>query len=168
MSQYERALTTRRGRRRPGENRAALLQAAVYEFGRRGYHGASTASIAARADVPQPHVYVHFQTKGELFIAALTDAYHHVPRTQYPQNLSNAEADTSRRHHGSASGASDPAYADREIALMHLQAVAALGEAALQPELTRLVTLRIETHGQPAHDLLLARGAEILLLASQE
>ncbi|EYT53740.1 hypothetical protein H490_0110100 [Leucobacter sp. UCD-THU] len=39
------------------------------EFGLFGYHGASTSSIAARADVPQPHVYANFETKQQLFLA---------------------------------------------------------------------------------------------------
>lgn len=47
------------------------------EFGLFGYHGASTGSIAARADVPQPHLYASFATKQALFLACfdrLTDS----------------------------------------------------------------------------------------------
>ena len=62
-------MTERRPRRRPGENRERLLKAGLVEFGLHGYHGASTAAIAARADVPQPHVYASFRTKQELFLA---------------------------------------------------------------------------------------------------
>ncbi|WP_336650897.1 MULTISPECIES: TetR/AcrR family transcriptional regulator [unclassified Leucobacter] len=59
----------RRARRRPGENRERLIEAGLTEFGLFGYHGASTSSIAARAQVPQPHVYANFETKQQLFLA---------------------------------------------------------------------------------------------------
>ncbi|QZY52005.1 TetR/AcrR family transcriptional regulator [Leucobacter tenebrionis] len=59
----------RRARRRPGENRERLLEAGLIEFGLFGYHAASTSSIAARAGVPQPHVYANFETKQALFLA---------------------------------------------------------------------------------------------------
>ena len=64
-------MTERRARRRPGENRKRLLEAGLIEFGLFGFHGASTAGIAARADVPQPHVYASFATKQELFLACV-------------------------------------------------------------------------------------------------
>ncbi|MEJ6489260.1 TetR/AcrR family transcriptional regulator [Leucobacter sp. USCH14] len=61
-------MTGRRARRRPGENRERLLEAGLCEFGLFGFHGASTAAIAARAGVPQPHVYANFSNKQELFL----------------------------------------------------------------------------------------------------
>lgn len=64
-------MTERRSRRKPGENRALLLQAGLNEFGLYGYHGTSTARIAARAGVPQPHVYANFSGKAQLFFACL-------------------------------------------------------------------------------------------------
>lgn len=60
-----------RPRRRPGENRERLIEAGLIEFGLFGYHGASTAGIAARAEVPQPHVYASFPSKGALFLAVV-------------------------------------------------------------------------------------------------
>ncbi|UOQ58464.1 TetR/AcrR family transcriptional regulator [Leucobacter allii] len=63
-----------RPRRKPGENRQRLVEAGLVEFGLFGYHGASTAGIAARADVPQPHVYASFATKHELFLACVAAA----------------------------------------------------------------------------------------------
>lgn len=62
-------MSERRARRRPGENREHLIGAGLIEFGLFGYHGASTAAIARRADVPQPHVYTSFATKHALFLA---------------------------------------------------------------------------------------------------
>lgn len=61
--------TQRRPRRKPGENRELLIEAGLFEFGLFGYHGASTGGIAARAGVPQPHLYASFRTKQELFLA---------------------------------------------------------------------------------------------------
>lgn len=64
-------MNERRARRKPGENRARLLEAGLIEFGLFGYHGASTSSIAERAGVPQPHVYANFGSKKDLFVACL-------------------------------------------------------------------------------------------------
>lgn len=55
-------------------NRELLIEAGLSEFGLLGYHGASTASIARRADVAQPHFYAHFEAKQELFLACLERA----------------------------------------------------------------------------------------------
>lgn len=63
------ASVAKRPRRRPGENRERLLEAGIREFGTLGYHGTSTAAIAAAASVPQPHVYANFETKQDLFFA---------------------------------------------------------------------------------------------------
>lgn len=68
-------MNERRSRRKPGENRARLLEAGLIEFGLFGYHGASTSAIAARADVPQPHVYANFGSKQELFAECLRALY---------------------------------------------------------------------------------------------
>lgn len=61
-------MSERRARRRPGENRERLIEAGLIEFGLFGFHGASTAAIAARAGVPQPHVYSNFINKQALFL----------------------------------------------------------------------------------------------------
>lgn len=68
-------MTGQRARRKPGENRGHLLKAGLVEFGLFGYHGASTATIAARAGVPQPHVYASFRTKQELFLTVCEHAF---------------------------------------------------------------------------------------------
>jgi AcrR family transcriptional regulator len=62
-------------RRRPArrlsadQRRAELLEAAVVEFAKNGYHGTRTADIAARAGVSQPYVYALFPDKRSLFLA---------------------------------------------------------------------------------------------------
>lgn len=67
-------LVSRRVRRRPGENRARLIEAGLLVFGRQGFHGASTSAIAELADVPQPHVYASFSTKQALFVECGNEA----------------------------------------------------------------------------------------------
>ena len=54
--------------------RSAILTAARHEFARRGFRGASTASIAAGAGCSEPMLYKHFPSKQALFAAVLTDA----------------------------------------------------------------------------------------------
>ena len=51
------------------ERREQVLEAAVAEFGERGYHAASTANIAKRAGISQPYIYALFSDKRELFRA---------------------------------------------------------------------------------------------------
>ena len=63
-----------KGRRRPGENRRRLVEAGLVEFGLYGYHGTSTGRIAARADVPQPHLYANFSSKRAWLLACAEDS----------------------------------------------------------------------------------------------
>ena len=56
-------------RKTKAERREAVLDAALEEFGERGFHGASTEDIARRAGISQPYVFRLFGTKKELFIA---------------------------------------------------------------------------------------------------
>ncbi len=51
--------------------RAALLDAALAEFAARGFEGASTRSIAAAAGTHQPQINYHFESKDELWKAAV-------------------------------------------------------------------------------------------------
>jgi AcrR family transcriptional regulator len=51
------------------ERREQVVEAAVAEFGERGYHAASTAGIAKRAGISQPYIYALFADKHELFLA---------------------------------------------------------------------------------------------------
>ena len=47
----------------------AVLDAALEEFGTKGYHGGSTEDIARRAGISQPYVFRLFGTKRDLFEA---------------------------------------------------------------------------------------------------
>jgi len=51
------------------ETRSQILQAALQQFSRRGFEGASVTQIAKAAGVPQPLLNYHFGTKSELWQA---------------------------------------------------------------------------------------------------
>src|SRR4051812_47518123 len=56
-------------RRSSDERREHVIAAAVAEFARHGYHGASTGAIAKRAGISQPYIYALFPSKQDLFLA---------------------------------------------------------------------------------------------------
>jgi AcrR family transcriptional regulator len=56
------------------ERREQVLGAAMRAFGRTGYHGTSTTEIAREAGISQGYVLHLFDTKEELFLAALQRA----------------------------------------------------------------------------------------------
>ncbi len=53
------------------ERRDALIEAAVHEFAQGGLHGTPVDRIARRVGVAQPYVFSLFQSKRELFLAAV-------------------------------------------------------------------------------------------------
>lgn len=59
-----------RRRRSPAQVRELLIGAAQQVFAARGYHGATTAEIAAVADVSESALFRHFPSKAELFATA--------------------------------------------------------------------------------------------------
>ena len=178
-----------RPRRRPGENRERLIEAGLIEFGLFGYHGASTAGIAARAEVPQPHVYASFPSKGELFLAVVRRVAERlagptalapagtgegllggapdevpagVPAGAHGPGLdAGGEGSDARESesHGAGERERDGAAAARVL----LQAIALAADAQLGPELhLELSTLRTRI-GASAFDELVLRGAQLLL-----
>jgi AcrR family transcriptional regulator len=58
-------------RRTRGDIRERLLDAALVEFGAKGFEGASTRSIAQRVDAHQPQINYHFASKEALWFAAV-------------------------------------------------------------------------------------------------
>ena len=75
------ALVTEGSPRRSGlrlsaeERRGQVVAAAVTEFARGGYAGTSTEAIAQRAGISQPYLFRLFQTKKELFLAAIGSGF---------------------------------------------------------------------------------------------
>ena len=63
--------TPRRRQERSAATRTALLDAALTEFAAHGFEGASTRSIAAAAGTHQPQINYHFESKDELWRAAV-------------------------------------------------------------------------------------------------
>lgn len=155
-----------RSRRKPGENRERLLEAGLIEFGLFGYSGTSTASIAARAEVPQPHVYASFSAKRELFLACASRACETVV-----QKCSGAPAAFACADEVGSIGASDAAQTDSEFLralLMLLQAFSAVRDTELRVELApRLRELR-GSLGAPllAHLLGIAAESQLLEVAA--
>ncbi len=52
------------------ERRRAVINAAIIEFGRGGYQGTSTSTIASRVGVSQPYLFRLFPDKRAIFLAA--------------------------------------------------------------------------------------------------
>jgi AcrR family transcriptional regulator len=53
------------------QRREEVLAAAVEEFARAGFHGASTDAIARRAGISQPYLFRLFGSKKDLYLAAV-------------------------------------------------------------------------------------------------
>lgn len=139
--------TPRRTRRRPGENRERLVEAGIAVFGSHGYHGASTASIAALAGVPQPHVYANFQTKQELFLECARRVSAHLGQCF---------------HGGGLRGAAYPTIHPAFL----LQCFAAYQEELLQPELREVLVELTDALGIDAVMALVAESAHATLSCS--
>jgi AcrR family transcriptional regulator len=60
-----------RARRSGRDVRRLLLDAALVEFGAKGFEGASTRAIAQRVDAHQPQINYHFASKEALWVAAV-------------------------------------------------------------------------------------------------
>lgn len=64
-------MTIRRKRRTPEEVRDRVIEAAGEAFERFGYSGATTAEIARRAEVTEAQIFRYFDSKSQLFEAAV-------------------------------------------------------------------------------------------------
>ena len=131
-------MTERRARRKPGENRERLMEAGLIEFGLFGFHGASTAAIATRAGVPQPHLYANFSTKSALFVACCEAAAATLAESNcgsLSESMPHGGAHSVSS--GSHSDASAGAHRTRSSALV-LQAIAALHAPELSAPLEEI------------------------------
>lgn len=74
-------LARRHRKRMPAEQRrSALIAAAVHEFARGGLHGTPVERIARRVGVTQPYVFALFESKQDLFLAAVGEGFDRVGR----------------------------------------------------------------------------------------
>jgi len=67
----------RRARRTTQEIRELILDAARSVFAERGFAGATTRHIAARAEVAEPLIFNNFGSKAELFAQAVIEPFNH-------------------------------------------------------------------------------------------
>jgi TetR/AcrR family transcriptional repressor of mexJK operon len=109
---------------RSGRSRQAIIEAATEVFLRRGYLGATTDEIAARASVSKQTLYKHFADKQNLFAEIILDT-----TVQVVEALSTAVA-------SSLHDAQDVRKALRELAAGFLRGL-------LQPDVVRLRRLVI-------------------------
>jgi TetR/AcrR family transcriptional regulator len=68
--------TSREGGRIRRRNRALILEAAEEVFAAKGFDGASTAEIAARAGLPKANLHYYFATKEAVYRAVIADTLH--------------------------------------------------------------------------------------------
>jgi TetR/AcrR family transcriptional regulator len=71
---------TRRTRKVSTDIRERLLDAALAEFGAKGFDGASTRAIAGRVGAHQPQINYHFATKEALWTAAVDHLFAELTR----------------------------------------------------------------------------------------
>jgi len=75
--------------------RERLLDAALAEFGAKGFDGASTRAIAARIGAHQPQINYHFESKEALWTAAVDDLFAELARTMRGLAVDGAARDPS-------------------------------------------------------------------------
>jgi len=66
---------TKKSRIPQAERRADVVEAALIEFGKRGFDGTTTSMIAERAGIQQPYIYALFENKRHLFLACQETLY---------------------------------------------------------------------------------------------
>lgn len=147
-------MTERRARRRPGENRARLLEAGIIIFGTHGFHGASTSDIARHAEVPQPHVYQHFASKSALFVSCVEVVV---------ARLSAKNEQTDRSLDETTDVTPTVVHATNEDLLrFHLQAVTQLGDTHHPVEsVSSLLTSLHDALSQPEWEQIVLSGARL-------
>lgn len=72
------------------ERRASIIDAARAIFAERGYHGVSTADVAALAGCSEPLLYKLFRSKQGLFAAVLVDTAREMGR-RYPDAIATSD-----------------------------------------------------------------------------
>ena len=130
-------MTTRK-RLTAAERREDLLAAAIAEFGEKGYHAASTETIAERAGISQPYVFRLYGTKKDLFLACVERCFDRTLEV-FEAAVADPPADCD-----SAIKAMGRAYiellGDRELVLMQHQTYA----AAADDDVRKLARRRFE------------------------
>ena len=115
------------------ERREAVIAAATREFAAGGYAGTSTQSIAKRVGVSQPYLFQLYETKRDLFIAAVRACFE---ETRLAFEASGREARRTTEDPETILHAMARTYLDllrdRDKLRMQLQAYAACGDPEIQ------------------------------------
>lgn len=116
------------------ERRAAILEAACRVFSHGSYRGVTTAEIARESGVTEPVLYRHFESKRDLYLACLDEAWRRV-RKAWEAVIA---AEPSPANWVPAMGRSFHELKEHKVALSNLW-VQALAEASEDPEIRRYV-----------------------------
>lgn len=73
MQEVDAPMTSPKRQRRKEARPDEIILAALAEFGEKGFAAASMGSIAARANIARPTVYLYYATKDAIFEAAVLD-----------------------------------------------------------------------------------------------
>jgi AcrR family transcriptional regulator len=142
------------------QRREELIEAAVHEFAQGGLHGTAVERIARRVGVAQPYVFSLFESKRELFLAALERSFERVAET-----FREAAAAFEQGRAPDCDGpleAMGQAYkgllrSDRDYLMLHHQCYAACDDevvrARARNRFARLVELVRELSGAPDEEI---------------
>jgi AcrR family transcriptional regulator len=122
------------------DRRDQVLDAAVFEFGEHGWHGARIEAIAGRAVISHPYLLRLFSSKRELFIAAMDRAF---------DRMENAFTDAVQQDDGDPILALGEAYRrllceDPAALRLHMQALAVAGDPVVGEAVTHRYAALLE------------------------
>lgn len=111
--------------------REAVVDAAIVEFARTGYHGTPISAVAARAAISQAYVFKLFPGKVALFVAALDRCYELVERA-LAKGLARAAGADPEKVLYEMGGAYAELIADKSLLMLqvHAQSAADIPEIA--------------------------------------
>ena len=110
------------------ERRRQVLQIAAEEFADGGLHGASTETIARRAEITQAYVFRIFGTKKALFLEVMVAAFDRMTEGM----LDAATGETGLEALGRMGAQYNEMLADRTSLLLQLQGFAACGDSEVR------------------------------------
>src|SRR5262245_21812368 len=117
-----------------GERREEVLAAAARVFSATGYHATSVSSVASAAGISEGYVFRLFGDKQKLFTAALSRCYDRIVETLG----AGADGAASKRPKA-VLDAMAVAYAkliaERELLMLQVQALAAVGDPVVRAEM---------------------------------
>src|SRR3954470_4530293 len=121
-------------RRTADERRDQVLDAAIAEFAATGLHGTSTERIAQRVGLSQPYLFRLFDTKKQLFIAAIERCY-----AETLELFRSATESAAREEAMMAMGLAyrDKLLPDRTRLLAQMQSYAACGDEEIRAAVRR-------------------------------